>query len=458
MATKYNLCIAAGKYNEVSPGEVCTIDQAKNKLGIYDAANYFKASAGYGDVRVYNAARDDPSNQPYDLCIQSASGNDAYANCALEHGVGFTRKAGSPGVCATASCPTGFEAEPRGVCRKPLNDFVLSKRARCDERWYDWFMVPNYHLGNNYKAGDKPGECLAPCPAGNVPTYATDPVDGANVDFTSKTDLTKCVSREDYFGGKYAKGSEYCPVAWVTRMAATPKYFSDNARAGLQQVIDATGGEANEHAAAVREGLEEKTKDLAKKAAGVLELVEPLTQTQAAACAKMNTEDRLREAYAVCEQVRDDETRFARKLEEEMGDDEAAQNQKIAVIKTACTALFCDESNDPYVAERIGKEPVCFKKPKIELDATGEPKVGPAPNADEGKAFVRKSVVVAMVILFGMMGLVAAIFATTRFIWPQVLRPLWRLLVRLLTGWRTSAEADAIKASIEDVMAPVPKK
>ena len=145
----------------------------------------------------------------------------------------------NPETCITYSCPnststpldeyfqqTKWGSNINNSCMKPLADAEVSKQYRCDERWYDWFTVPNYHLGNGYINPDpsNPGTCYNPCLPGSIPTYQTDPVDGQNLHFISNTENTgNCISRENYFGGKYASGSDYCPLAWIYILNSTHK-------------------------------------------------------------------------------------------------------------------------------------------------------------------------------------------------------------------------------------------
>lgn len=452
MSADYYAKVANGSYDLVSAGEVCSIDTAK-QLGIYDKANHF--AAGYAKDTKTFTKRDDPSVQQNELCTQTDNAKTAYPLCMSQHQFGFVRKRGFPNKCITADCPSGFTEERPGVCKKPLEDAKLSQRAKCEERWYDWFMIPNYHAGNKYLA-PAPGQCLAPCPPGHIPAYAQDPVDGANVDFTSKDDQSKCVPRTDYFGGKYVKGSEYCPIAWVTRMNATPEFFRQKTKEQMDRLLAETGGRRAAGMDKADASMPAKTQALSKQAASMFEEVTLTDEAVGAACKQLNTAERLEEAYAVCKSVQDDEGSFARKLEEEAGDDENAQFRKIAVIKHACNALLCNQDIDPYVADSIGREPICFAKPAAvdqgALDADDDNRK--PPNSDEGKQFVRKSVGYAMYIIFiGIVG-IFAIFATTRFIWPKIVRPLSRFLKRLLTGWKSSERGDDVAEMIDKIGKP----
>ena len=199
----FNKCIANDAYTTVSPGEYCSLETAK-KLGIHDIQEYY--SSDYPTLKTYEPDKDDKDGRTTEICSVTRDESKSYEFCSIEHGIGFVRKPAHPNKCVTVGCPPGFESE-RGECKKPLEDFAISKRAKCDERWYDWYMIPNYHLGNKYFS-PKPGECYKPCPAYMVPQYEKDPVDESSAGFNVKEKLDKCVPRDEYISGKYTEGSD----------------------------------------------------------------------------------------------------------------------------------------------------------------------------------------------------------------------------------------------------------
>lgn len=446
----YYTNIAKGKYDLVSAGEVCTIATAQN-LGIYDKKNYFNSSYAK-ETKTYAPARDE-SVHTSELCAQTDNAKSARPLCMSQHKFGFVRKRGYPDKCITVDCPTGFVEERSGVCKKPLEDAKLLQRSKCDERWYDWFMIPNYHAGNKYFE-QGPGQCYAPCQPGHIPAYAQDPVDGANMDFTSKDDMTKCVPRTDYFGGKYLNGSEYCPIAWIYRMNATPDYFKGKTKEEIEKVLVETGGQRSAAMNKLEAELDSQSQELSKQAATMFEEVTLDDEAMASACKQQNTSERLQEAYDICKQVKDDDSAFARKLEEQAGDDEVRQQQKLNVLKHACNSLFCNQDIDPYVADSIGKDPLCFDLSKAGDVLAAEEAEKLPPDADEGARAIRKSIGYSFIIIFvGIIG-VMAIFATTRFIWPKVVRPIVRFVKRILTGWKSGALNDAVSDQIDAIGKP----
>lgn len=424
----YSTCIAQGRYDTVQPGEVCSIETAK-RLGIYDAKSYYQpGNEGLKSFR----AEVDGSERRYELCSQGKSGNEAYMACPVEHGMGFARKFGSADKCITFGCPPGFKAEG-GKCKKPLADAVVSKRARCDERWYDWFMIPNYHLGNRVQGAD--GQCYAPCPEGHVPAYGTDPVDKSSGGLNAKDDLGQCLKREDYMHGKYAAGSEYCPIAWIHRVGALPSVFQRKMEAQVEE--EKKKGIATEHMNALEAGLASQAEALAKEAGALMENVEPSTGEMVRACTDLHTQERLEDAYAVCEVLQNEPETLKNQMAHQLGEDEALLDQKAHVLRQACTAVFCNAETD--AAGVLGKDPLCFPDTGtidivMKEDAETQKK---AVNPADGVKRVQRAM--GWMIKLIVLPIVAVMmFMVLSFVWTK-LRAWW-------TGWSKSSAAEDILA------------
>ena len=436
--SKYNECIRDGKYALATSGEVCSVETAKAR-GFFHSEAYYKGRQ-YNGLRTFNPSVDSETARSEEICRQNVDGTQAYPACSLatNAGPGYVWKSGVPGTCVTHACPPGF-VDSRGTCKKPLADALVSKRARCDERWTDWFMVPNYHLGNAFYSSNV-GQCMAPCPPGQVPAFATDPVDGSGVDFTSSDDLGMCVDKQEYFDGKYAESAEHCPVAWIHRLGVTARDIEQSLQEKYDGVITESGGDKNNYM--VDQERDRKSQAAAIVAAGArgMEAVAMPNDTTTAACKTVGTPERAQEAYGICEQVLQDEVAFMKRLEDENGDSALVQDQKVMVLKTACNALFCNEKWDPYTAEAIGKEPICFQNIKdVNMAAKSAEATPDAPTAEKGKMFFRhsigRSVSIVMMCIFG----VLLYFLVTLFVWPKIVRPAWAILKKLLTGWRVSS-------------------
>lgn len=224
--TDYDRCLYGNKYETVSAGEVCTIDVAK-KLGIADPKNYFVK--GYEETATNNALFDNGKSVTAKLCKVNSLNSNAMPICQATYGHAYTRKLGTPDMCTVSECPTGFSNIPDapGRCAKPVVPSTLPKVQQCAERWYDWFTIPNYHLGNRWMAVVPPGGdknkpvCMQPCPLYFAPHYAYDPSENM---YQAQPDdkLDKCINKTQFLKGKYIKQPEYSPLAWIYRLTMTP--------------------------------------------------------------------------------------------------------------------------------------------------------------------------------------------------------------------------------------------
>jgi len=353
------LC-SADNTSDVSPGEVCTLDQL-TQLGIYDSVNYIIPSdTSYKDLKTFNPEKDNKENRTKSLCRQTLQGDSANTNCLFEHGAGYIRKKGDADTCITYDCPPGFEREGND-CKKILLDAKLDKRAQCSERWSDWFMIPNYHIGNKYSQASD-GTCYAPCPPHYIPNYASDPVDNENIDFSSSDKLNTCVARNIYFDGKYADGSEYCPLAWIYRVSATP----DSMNKDYIATIHASGSNINRNK--IYNNLMKNTRNIAtnlvEDANILFEDATIDTPAMSGACVNLYTTDRIARAYDICSNLHKNEEEYVTQLAK--GDTSGMIDQKITILKQSCNAIFCptgedaDDSAFGLIGKDRDRDSICF--------------------------------------------------------------------------------------------------
>jgi len=345
------VCLAMA--NVMKPGEICSIDQAI-QLGVFDARKSGYV-AGLEDTRNYS--RDNPNDykKTRALCRQNNDENRAYPLCPLVAGMGFTQVRGDPSKCVTASCPPGFTDIGNNRCEKPKDAMIVDKASVCDGKDHDWFSVPNYHLGNTYlKKGDK---CLKPCPSGNMPLVAKDIVDGEAWDITLTSDEgMKCTSKEYYMNGKYKSDPDYCPVAMIKRLGSTPE--------GLYTELFETASEAlakiPQRAQVVRDiqrRLTDESVNVAMDCHQRLANIVPGSKSFQVACEKLVTPKELQEAFAICKNAKYYPEKLSSKWRTELGNDNADIDDKMNVLKQACTQTFC---RTPENAMEINESPLCF--------------------------------------------------------------------------------------------------
>lgn len=448
MVTKYERCIAEGKYKTISPGEVCTLSVGST-LGVMDPVNYFKNNTGYEDVMTYNSEKDESENRSSQICSYTSNANFAYASCSVQGGVGFTRKLSDPSQCVTFSCPPGFEGSG-STCKKPLEDFAISKLARCDERWYDWFMVPNYHLGNKYFT-PKPGQCYKPCPEYYVPQYSTDPVDETGAGPNMKERLDRCVARNDYMSGKYEKGSDYCPIAWIHRLTAFPTTVRQDYLLKLQEYAESkrSDGTMNDYYVKLRDTANVESDVIAREAGSLLENITALSDTQVEACRGLNNPERLTKAYDICARLSEDDTWYTDKLETELGDPEVKRVAKTKMLKQACNAIFCSPTDNSN--EEIGKPQVCSQiVGEVEVPPDQEEKDRDPPYVDGGKSYFNSSISTAFtLVMVGIFGTMFVLFLIY-FLWPKVIVPIFRFIYNLFSRYKMKRnKIDELKADLK---------
>lgn len=396
-------------YTETPAIEVCTIESAK-QLGIYSTSGDFYAS-GYTDLKTYNNAAD--VGRTKDVCYQSADGANSYMFCSAAHSnIAYVKRGDK---CQTMTCPTGWSGVQK--CQKPLEDAVVSKRSHCDERWYDWFTVPNYHLGNKYQSDSNiAGTCYNPCPADHVPHYKYDPVDESTFGLSGKEALGRCVPRNQYFGGKYNEGSDYCPLAWVYRMGASPDVLKDMMTSNMTTYATSASVSGTSNADFMTLQDPSTMQNLANSiynntSATAENVVAPSTRSMQQACRTLQTKERVEGAYAICSSIAtlEGENEFLSKRELQ-GDSTDIAEAKLKVLKQACNATFCDADND--AAYVIKKEPLCFKTESItEGKFATEPDKKENVNVD-GMKFVMRALQIfwGIIIMACVIGLVVVFY------------------------------------------------
>jgi hypothetical protein len=350
----------------VSAGEVCSLETAK-KLGIRDTSKnngYYLNE--YSDVKTYNQEKDTQNNSDiYKLC-ETINTNESKAAplCVLQSnaGFGFTRQKSAGSIiydsCVTAECPDGFEVDPKNPnsCIKPKKPKTTLLKNIVEERWYDWFMVPDYHIGNKYaRVGDTN---FAPCKKGSIPSYEKDPVDGLQKSFNSskKDDLSKCVEKAKYFGGKYFRSETHCPLTWVYRAGATNK----DLKMLYTDFINDIDKNGNKNLDTLKKGIDniilKEIYDPVLKYGFQDYVGKSQTEEASAACAMLEKghPERKKIAYSICDTIHTlGEEEYIKKLMRDNQESEPKANQKYKRAAQGCHTLFCkDEST---------KKKLCFK-------------------------------------------------------------------------------------------------
>jgi hypothetical protein len=259
--------MASANRKIVNVGEVCTIEFAKKKgvfnKGTEDGNGYLtmdKTVIGYTNEDTYKLDLDkfnaytcdletDPT-RPFTLCDVDTQKKVAYESCPYSSNNPFLSAeikvdiiGQQNSICTlskTSPLPGNtnyaftYDAASETI-QKPDSRIYFQRTAQslCDERWHDWFTVPNYHLGNkwfNYQS-DKlrdtqtVGICYKPCNLGEVPYENENRI---------------CMKREDYQGGLYANVFDYTPLALICLLGTTFNRYFDNSEnsASFKKYLD----------------------------------------------------------------------------------------------------------------------------------------------------------------------------------------------------------------------------
>lgn len=294
-----------------------------------------------------------------ELC--NVGGETAYPFCPLTN-FGFITDPSNDQKCVTVTCPDGFKNDPNNPlrCIKPIKTNTSLLSANNHERWYDWFVIPEYHLGNKYSTAKNVN--YAPCPKHTVPFYAVDPVDTPTPDPNDK--LNKCVSKKDYFAGKYESSASFCPLAWVMRSAATKDDYRYIYKAKIDELKaqNLTIPEMDNLEANINTYIEN---DIYKpiQAEGYTDFISaPITEESANACRALNSDTaRLQTAYDICKMLYDKPEKEAiQYLMDKNGEkDNEMTKAKYERGKQACNAVFCNDDDGAITA--VNGTPLCFK-------------------------------------------------------------------------------------------------
>jgi hypothetical protein len=221
--------------NYKSAISVCTSDtmkalKVKSKTKVVKGEdNIIYGGDTYSDLRTYNDEIDSTGNRTKEVCKEVSdrelNKKVAYPLCSTIAGPGFIRSTRDLSKCVAFDCPPEWDRDG-DICRKPLKDAIIDKRSHCDERWYDWIVIPNYHIGNKVSKGKQEGICYGPCNIGNIPAYIIDPLllqvddptDKDNVMNINNNIVDRCISKTNFMMGKYEYTPEFCPLAWVFRI------------------------------------------------------------------------------------------------------------------------------------------------------------------------------------------------------------------------------------------------
>jgi hypothetical protein len=162
-----------------------------------------------------------------DLCYSPNNNSNYSVNCAIIAQNPYFTYSKEKKACITIpnlKLPEGFEYEYEKDTTymykqddeesSKFNYKFKNQKAYCENKWYDWIIVPNYHFGNQYEkdAGSYSKEdvrkCYKPCNKGYLPYTATN---GSNI----------CGLKANVLDGLYSNKLDYSPIALINLIGNT---------------------------------------------------------------------------------------------------------------------------------------------------------------------------------------------------------------------------------------------
>ena len=362
----------AEMYDIIRPAEVCSVETAKS-LGLFHRTKYFKGQS-QDDVRTFSSSISRDAERPYKLCKEEAAGlwetgESARPLCTLIAPGLLPKKGGTCGR-PDGECPPGFTWDARAkTCKKPIQAVKQRREQHCSKQWHDWFTVPNWSFSNGYEMVK--GTCYEPCPANTLPIRGTDPVTGES---RGTDNIQRCVDKMEYMGGLYGNEPDFCNLAWIKRLSTKMPDIGQE-HMSKYPLFAVNGSESLESAA--KEGVI----DILRETLRSPENLAPHSDVMEGVCArKVDTAERLTDAYAICQNIRRNPVQTESKYIDDMSRTLKLMNNNIKpaelqkdiknrfkVLKQACHFTFCDDKNSQSQrASLIGKEPICFNAKDID--------------------------------------------------------------------------------------------
>ena len=202
----------------VQSGENCTqtlINRFKTELIGKNKEDFIK------DIEHINKYIENNDNKlsKYSLCSlpEGKTSQQAYENCAINNPWLTLDASKTCSLPKTIPLPNGFSYTTDGnkiIPPKKMYKYNVIN-SYCQERWYDWFTIPDYHLGNKYTIIPNKlnvfsiDKCMKPCKIGYIPSGDI-----------SDNDL-KCVEKNYYKSGKYANTINYLPISLILLLGST---------------------------------------------------------------------------------------------------------------------------------------------------------------------------------------------------------------------------------------------
>lgn len=233
----------------VKPAEVCAFKALSLLNYNLDKNNIFDSSftTTYSDIN--SQFRDSIKNNEYnykynnnnkkDLCnpLRPEDKDSPYAvNCVIATGNPFFTYDKKTKTCKPLpglELPQGFEYQVengetyvyydknKSLDKEGKYSYKFKKpNAYCENKWYDWITIPNYHFGNYYQkdsgmySQEDVWRCYKPCKIGFMPYID---INGSNI----------CIEKSEADDGIYSKTIDYSPIALINLIGNNEKTITN---------------------------------------------------------------------------------------------------------------------------------------------------------------------------------------------------------------------------------------
>jgi hypothetical protein len=253
----------------------------------------------------------------------------------------------------------GYDSASNCLKDTELKNYKVKKRSYCEERWYDWYTTPNYHLGNNFTnvlyngEGSNIVRCYQPCENDQVPLYRIDPVDKEKMG-DEKNQLDKCVSKTQYFSEKYNGSDNFCPLAVVNLTTMSPQ----RAQAVLTDIYNTVRSSNTVTQEFTDFTTPRRIQTYASNismisAANIPDQITEGDEYANRACSTLETPERVATAYQLCKNLSANEDR-AGTMFGHLADPTTAAK----LFKQSCNSLFCNQTSSALNLSK--QDPICF--------------------------------------------------------------------------------------------------
>jgi hypothetical protein len=214
----------------VSSGEICTIENSI-EYGIFHKKNYFKNNDDI-DPLIGNKRNTDIFK--YSLCdLDKTDTKIAYNNCVLSTGNPWMTADDNNKLCILPdsilfpkelkkkynSNTSNYILEKPSIIFRYINDSD-SENKLCEDKWYEWFSIPDFYLGNKNFYNIDDDKCYSKCKMNYIPVAVKN-------DTTNNIAKQMCISKKEYNNGLYSGNLPYIPIALIFLLGCTKDYLID---------------------------------------------------------------------------------------------------------------------------------------------------------------------------------------------------------------------------------------